>query len=76
MNNGTASTGNMRPLTFEEVERVVKDLPDLFGNQPQEWMLMAPDGRVWTGDVPKLVLVLMQHHPLMNTPFRTADEGM
>jgi hypothetical protein len=31
-----------------------------------EWMLVAPDGRVWiTADVQELFMVLSPHHPLL-----------
>jgi hypothetical protein len=31
-----------------------------------EWMLVAPDGRVWiTSDVQDLFMVLSPHHPLL-----------
>jgi hypothetical protein len=59
----TSANPNAHSLSLDELERVVKDLEKLM--LPDEWMLMSPDGRVWKGDVQKLILVLAPHHPLL-----------
>lgn len=63
MNNTTASTTNMKPLSLPEIleaKRLMEALPKA------QWTLIAPDGRVWIQDNPTdLLPVLLPHHPLL-----------
>lgn len=35
---------------------------------PNEWVLVAPDGRVWRQKPDELLKVLMPYHPLLQMP--------
>lgn len=60
---GTVSTGGQQPVTLEAMMRAMREV-DLVA-QPTEWTLIAPDGRVWRGDVQHMFMVLAPHHPLL-----------
>ena len=61
----TASTGNMRPATLEEIRSAVQMMKEIRGEVPIEWLLVAPDGRAWKGQPEELMRVLFPLHPLM-----------
>lgn len=61
----TTSNHNMRPVTPEEMRRVMAELDLRLEPPNQDWLLMAPDGRVWKGDVQTMFCVLAPHHPYL-----------
>jgi hypothetical protein len=43
------ATEHVQLLTLDDIEKVARDLESL--KPPDGWMLIAPDGRVWKGDL-------------------------
>ena len=58
-------------LTLQDLERTVEKLR---GIPPSKWMLVAPDGRAWTGDDPML-LAAQAKVGLWFDPFDAARKG-
>lgn len=57
--------------TFVEVDpaKVINAMLELeFIAPPNEWVLVAPDGRVWRQKPQELLQVLMPYHPLLQMP--------
>lgn len=54
---------DMRMVSLSEMTRAMRGL-DLLP-APTEWVLVAPDGRLWTAEPAVLIQVLMPHHPLL-----------
>ena len=63
MTHTTASTNNQPSFTLEDVQRARDAIEKLSHNN--EWMLIAPDGRMWKGDAQRMFMVLAPHHPLL-----------
>jgi len=63
----TASTSNAKIPTIEEMLR----LKEMLTAMPKaQWVLYAPDGRVWIKTDPaELLTVLMPYSPLLKPPF-------
>ena len=63
--NSTATTNTNAPRTVSapEIARAMREI-DLLPRE-KEWMLVAPDGRIWKAAPEKLLLVLMPYHPLL-----------
>jgi hypothetical protein len=59
----TASTNAPRTVTTAEVLSAMREI-DLLPKQT-DWVLLAPDGRMWKGEPEKLLQVLMPQHPLL-----------
>ena len=59
--NGAATTGSVQPVSLEAVTRAAQEIGLL--ERPTEWTLIAPDGRVWVGDVAHIFSALTPHHP-------------
>lgn len=58
----------------EGIKRVVTSMSDLKG--PQEWLLVAPDGRAWRSpDVRFLIARLLPEIKDCATPSNTQDPG-
>jgi hypothetical protein len=62
----TASTSNTKIPTLEEM----LSLKEMLTAMPKaQWVLYAPDGRVWIkSDPAELLTVLMPYHPLLKLP--------
>lgn len=56
--NTTGSTGQSAPVSLEAMRRVMIELESL--PQP-EWLLIAPDGRVFKGDQRTVARALLQN---------------
>ena len=61
--NGTSTIGSFKPITVEELKRVMQEI-DLLPKL-EDWILAAPDGRVFKGKPEELLQVLMPYHPLL-----------
>jgi hypothetical protein len=61
--SAATQTNAPRTVTTAEVLSAMRKI-DLLPRQ-KEWMLVAPDGRIWKADPEKLLQVLMPYHPLL-----------
>ncbi len=52
----TASTGPQTSLTLEDMEAAIEKLRGL---PPVKWMLIAPDGRVWAEEDPRVLMIIL-----------------
>lgn len=69
----TSTTVEMRPATPEEIRRAIACIREIRGELPEEWLLVAPDGRAWKAKPQDLLTVLLPFHPLL-APFNPLRE--
>ena len=60
----TASTVLANTFSIADME---KALEKLRGMPPAKWLLIAPDGRVWTGDNPMNMAAIAGHQTYFNS---------
>lgn len=70
MTHTTQSANAPKAFTLDDVKKaaaLIESLP-----KQTDWMLAAPDGRIWKGKPEELLNVLMPHHPLLK-PFSIGE---
>lgn len=66
----TNPTGNDKVLSMETLEQVLEKL----GPAPKEWVLVAPNGDMWVGEIDKILQVALQHSGILDVkPFNMGD---
>lgn len=63
MTHTTQSNNAPKAFTLDDLQKAA----DLIKSIPlhTDWVLAAPDGRVWKGHPADLLNILLPHHPLM-----------
>lgn len=69
----TSTTNAPKTLTLDDIQKAV-DQVEAF-KVGTDWILGAPDGRVWKGNPEQLLQVLMPYHPLLK-PMSLKDLGL
>lgn len=73
--DGTASTGNMKPVTIETMLNAMREI-DLLPKLDQ-WIVVDPQGRMYHGTYEQVMPVMLAQHPLLKMPptFGRFDKG-
>ena len=64
--DGTASTGNMQPVSIETLLNAMREI-DMLPKHDQ-WIIVDPQGRMHKGTVEQVLPVLTSAHPLFKMP--------
>lgn len=64
MSNTTAATGSTTPISADVMTKAMQEINLL--PKPDQWVLIDPQGRVYTGKVEDVTRALLTHHPLLN----------
>lgn len=63
MSNTTDTTGNTAPVSIAAMTKAKQEINLL--PKPDQWVLIDPQGRVYTGSVTDVTRVLLMEHPLL-----------
>lgn len=61
----TTSTGNRKPVSLETLLNAMREIEML--PKPDQWIVIDPHGRMYSGTVEHVMRVLAAEHPLLAT---------
>lgn len=62
-----ATQHDTQPVSVEALTRAMQEIGLL--PQPDQWIVIDPQGRMYEGTVEQMTRLLVREHPLMRTPF-------
>lgn len=63
MDGTSATTNNIKPMSLETLTRAMQE-NDLLP-QPDQWIVIDPQGRMYKGKVEEVIQILLAEHPLL-----------